>query len=59
MKITMLNKRGAAYASPDVRVLNLELENGFASSVPEGKWKDAGYSSTDFTIGSDYYGEFE
>ena len=55
----MLNKRGAAYASPDVRVMNLELENGFASSVPQGKWKDAGYSSADFTIGSDYYGEFE
>lgn len=59
MKTTNLYNGGGAYFSPEVRVLNLGSENGFASSGLSGKWNDAGNSSADLTIGSDYNGEFE
>ena len=59
MKITNLEER-SSYTSPEVRVLSLGSEKVFATSGETGGiWDDAVNSSADFTIGNEYYGEFE
>ncbi len=60
MKITNLNNVGGGlYSSPEIRLLSFDAENGFASSGLSGKWNDAGNSTDDVAIDSEYYGEFE
>ncbi len=44
------------YISPEIDVLPLGIESGFASS---SQWEDGDESSPDFTINSVYDNEFE
>lgn len=57
---TFNHRQGGAYASPDIEAQLLDVECGFATSQPTGKWADASSSSPDFAgLGSHYDGEFE
>lgn len=54
------NHQPGEYTSPDIEAHQLDVECGFATSTPTGKWADASYSSPDFAgLSSHYDGEFE